>query len=883
MASVSPRNRRAPARAVAVSKGFDEDLEYSLNPELTRRDNETAAAAINNPLVGPMLTHVWFCALHSGDALRAQQLSRSGFELFLERSRFAERVVELAGENAGKPEHALAEGLDAFDTQRRQRDALVFTGFVRACQRLSVTWADAKRRSTGDPPVADVRMAVIERVELMERFAQEFGGAFVREHRKAHDLRGQGSDDVYLHSREVDRLLYIFDDVFDRLFHRYRARDQHQSRELTMEQNQVLDNYVELDEVRDFLKDFGFFPKFISFVEISTCAQCACFGRLMVSPTKQLHARRSDIQENAAVRQFRDQQALLEVGDVTDEERAGVVNPLYLPTLPPEYLKDEPLLDKPRFMSCVVRLAQALFNRAEFVVELPTVPARLEEMFRVMQGPYERIFGHPMADDCDFAVPGVPALACSNGGASAVTPQEVRIDGAAGADAVTIAGSGFGEKRGVFVKFFPPVGEPVVLRASEVQRRRLTCAVPAVAPGEITMLTEESKDELSVTVKHSARVYVECSNDRLTYSRTDPPQCFYCVRRAKPRVLNGDVYAKLLATFGALCAVGTDVTNTRFMVRPNWRRLKALYSVAERARVDELATPDREIFFLQYAARHEGMAELGLDFAGYIATLCRCLYEQFDGKPGWWERLAELAEIQFVPESHHVASFELVDGVTRELRYAQQLLIDAEWRNLQDVDIYLGPVLCGCVLGRAGAVTSLTTGARVVHEQHHPMLTYTHYDDMMTERSLLQMAHAAQSFHQFLQRAVIAGFDIAAHHADPGTRKPTGRCWQLVDTRTRRRLGVAWDYAGWFSAPAKLPAPHCLHNPRATLTFYTGALALLTIVESGMIQHAIPGGDEGVQMLYGVLAHKRCTSISHMRSMLMPHSITFVAKTYSLS
>jgi hypothetical protein len=874
----------------------EKDLAFSLNPENDKKDNETAALCMKNPLIAPMITQSWFCALYSGDALRTQELSRSAFEKFLERVDFPNRVIEAGKGNQNSvsdPERALAEGVDAFDTQRRTRENLNFNGFVRASVKLAFSWSDARRRSEELLPFVEARMPVADRVEVVVSYAQEFLGKALKDFRQAHDVKGLGPDEAYINSREVDRLLYIYDDVFDRLFHRYKNRDQHQSRELTMEQNLVLDNFVELDEVREFLKDFGFFPKYISFVELSTCAQCACFGRIMVSPTKQLHARRSDIQENAAVKQFRDQLALQEVGDVTEEERAGVVNPLYLPSLPPEYLKDEPLLDKPRFMSCLVRIAQTLFNKNEFLTELPTIPARLEELFRVMQGPYDRIFGHPMQDDCDYTVPGIPILNCANGSATAVSPQEVRVlDGASGEDAITIMGSGFGEKRGVFVKFYPPTGEPVTLRASEVQKRRVVCAVPPIAPGEISMITEETKEETSIGVKFSARVYIECSNDRLNFSQTDPPQCFYCVRRTKPRVVDPTVAGKLKSTFSALCAIGTDVTNTKFMARSNWRRLKALYRVSERAFVEHEdgrleRQQDREIFFYQYAARHEAMTELSLDFANYLNTLCRSLYEEFRGKPGWFEKLAELAEIQFVPETKAIASLETVDNITKELRYAQQLLIDSEWRNLQEVDVFLGPVLCGCVTGRAGSVSSATTGTRVIHELHHSMLSYHHYDDVHSERILLQMAHVAQSYQQFLQRVVLAGFDIAAHHSNPQTRKPFGRCWSLIDEKSKRKVGVAWDYPGWFSSPAKLPSPHCLFSQHVTLTFYSGAEALLTIVNNGQIlaiKDIPPKSNpaEGIQMLYGVLAHKRCTSISHMRSMLQPHGIVFVSKLYSL-
>jgi hypothetical protein len=222
--------------------------------------------------------------------------------------------------------------------------------------------------------------------------------------------------------------------------------------------------------------------------------------------------------------------------------------------------------------------------------------------------------------------------------------------------------------------------------------------------------------------------------------------------------------------------------------------------------------------------------------------------------------------------------------VERELRYAQQLLISAEYRTLEEVDVFLGPVLCGSVTARAGPVCSTVSGTKVIHEQHHPMLSYVHHDDHHSERILLQMAHVSQSYHQFLQRAVLAGFDVAARHCNPGTRKPYGRCWQLLDATSRKRLGVAWDYPGWFSAPAKLPAPHCLYNPKATLTFYAGTEAMLTVIGTGQVMAPkdLPGGYESIQMLYGVLAHKRCDSISHMRSMLQPHGIVFVSKLYSL-
>jgi hypothetical protein len=721
----------------------------SLNPELDRKDKESADAIFIQNVDAELKDRVewlWYAVLYCGEPLTEARCTQPRWRDFIIKSKIVPTLTDLMAQrfkttptvNADAKLKQFAaevqsEAMSSFDSQLRGAEFLSsIQGFCRAVVRLALVWQVCRRKAMNEPLGAGPDEDLKERLAATRRFFREIGNAFIDAVRAQNNIDGSGPDDLYLLDPEVDRTLYIFDGVFDRLFHRYRTSDTHGNRDLTLEQNVLLDDFVELDEMRDLCKDYGIFPKYVSFVEISIACQCACFGKVVVNPTKQAQARKSEIKnDEKAAQRFRDQQGQQVVADISATSAAtitstalnlealpqhntsGVNNPLFIAALPPEYLTDEPLLDKARFMSCMVRLAQAVFNRPEFNKQLPSISSRLDELLRSMRPAYERMFAHSMDVDCDFAERGIPALACATA-QSAIAPTEVPMEGGA---QVTISGSNFCEKRGVYVRFTDQTGQSTVMRSVAVYKRSIVVATPPMQPLDVAVDVAYVRGAYQLRVARSSRVFVECSNNRLDYSNTDPAQYTTFRQDAPVRTLDVEVADKLLRTFATMCAVGQSYGSSKFMVRSNWGRLKALYELSEVlrhgtkavSRTDDDATAvanARDLFFLEYQEKHDTMNEPALDFRGYLRALGRCFVEDLTVDGLWFDEFARVAEIQYNPENVNAGRAEDDSGTISTFATAQRHLIEAEWRPWVDVDIFCGPVYCGTASSRPGFITS---------------------------------------------------------------------------------------------------------------------------------------------------------------------------------
>lgn len=754
----------------------------SLNPEREAADDRDAEAALQDVALKEQIESAWYCMLHNGEHLRKQRCDAARYRAFVERSGFStsDRHMNIALRN--------------FGMQAGDDDFLTLPGFVKTLLHLA----------------ADRFQLPHDRLAALKSFVEAYVVPFTLMHRSANAHDGTGPDDALLCIPEIDRLLYVYDSVFERMFVRYRDVDHHQTRELTLDQVKILDQFLEVEEVKELLKDFGIFPKMVSFVELSRACQWTCFGRIVIDPTKQGAARTSNIEAP------RKESGQVGLNLATDAENPAV-NALFVPQLPQEYQANEVLLDKPRFMTCIIRLAQMIYNKPDYAKSLPSVVSRVEELLLFMSSTYEKMFSKTMESDCDFSEKGVPLLN-NVSASSALSPDTGSMQGGF---EIVVNGSNFCEKRGVFVRFGS--SGRVVVRAKQIQKKRVTVDAPQMSPEDVEIDVDFQHGEYHLHLQKIVKVAVECSNNRWQYSETDPTQYFTFRDKPTQWTIGVELSTKLMKLFGAVCSMGDTKKQSKRMNREKWRTFKTMAHLSEAIRHtrDISATSgsstdeDNDLFFLEVAEYHtDGENELSLAFKGFLRVVARTLYEMH-GETEWFERISEAAALQLTTQRHVVEAGPVVEQ--NEMVLARRAISMVERRSILELDVFMGPVLCGVLRSRPGDVLSSYSGRAVVHLRGHGFLSYDHME-INTEVCVLRHLQLSQSLPHFLQRLRKDGFDFAAHHPKPNTRKPAGRCWtvHLSDVC----VGALWDYEGNFSCMEWQPADKELFHAKMTMTMY---------------------------------------------------------------
>jgi hypothetical protein len=246
------------------------------------------------------------------------------------------------------------------------------------------------------------------------------------------------------------------------------------------------------------------------------------------------------------------------------------------------------------------------------------------------------------------------------------------------------------------------------------------------------------------------------------------------------------------------------------MSREKWRLFKQVCGLTESLEGNE----DNEPYFLEVAEIFDGAHEMSLSFKGFLRALARVLLLMF--KDDWAAKIAEIAAVKF--DERRKAPVHAPRGEQNEAVLARRSIGMVERRSARELDIFLGPVLCGYVSSRPGDITSSSSGRSVTHVKAHPFLSYDHME-LNTELGVMRHLQMSQSLEHLLSRLRQDGFDFAAHHPKPQTRRPAGRCWSLL-TAEHNVIGAVWDYQGNYSCLQWQPADKELYSANFTVGMY---------------------------------------------------------------
>ena len=803
----------------------------SLNPEREEEDAKQFAAAMADANNRLELERAWVVALSHGEPLVLGRLD----------------VTRLYGYAAdcgfGTNDRFLGMATSAFDLfSEDDRDGCVgFDGFVKALFYMGMDRFGLQ----GDHQGALAKM--------MTTYVRPYNEA----HRQKNASDGSEPDDVLLAIPEIDRILYVYDGVMDRLFNRYRDVDQHTNRELTLDQNRLLDQYVEVEELKELLKDFNLFPRMVAYTDISRACQYSCFGKIVVDPSRQGGARYSaiDAKKDAGADIKMEAFSADEFTPEAPGDRGDAPNPLYLPILPPEYLTDEALLDKARFMSAMVRLAQCIYSRgtasdaASTSVSgndsYPTRTSRLEALLRYMGPYYEKIFQRTMESDCDYSEKGLPTISLN----APFFPPTGPMTGYE----MTINGGNFCEKRGVFVRFGEG-DDAKVVRCKSIARRKIIVDVPEAAPRDVEVQVDFNHGAYDVCFNKVTKQRVECSNNRWQYSNTEPPQYILLKMKLPPYTVDEETSAKLIKLFGAVCAF-QDSFNTKLMVRSKWRALKEHCELTEAAVPDG---PDHDVFYMEVAEFHEGAHDLSLNFKGFLRVLSRTLLAMH-GEERWMEGLLFVAGKRFETQKR-LGVEKTAKTDQSDVALARRAIAMVERQPYITLDVFLGPIIVGVLKGVPGDISTATGGAPVVLQRAHPQLTYTHLE-CNTQSVVLAHLTASHGLHHFVRRLLHDGFDVSCHSPNIGTRRPAGRCWAIKNAEGAR-IGAVWDYSGNYSNIEWQPALQEMASRNFTMCTY---------VE-----------EKSLDFVLGYLCYTKAKDIAQLRANLAARGYSLMTKLFRL-
>eukprot|EP01062_Namystynia_karyoxenos_P073089 TRINITY_DN69935_c0_g1_i1.p1 TRINITY_DN69935_c0_g1~~TRINITY_DN69935_c0_g1_i1.p1 ORF type:complete len:999 (+),score=390.42 TRINITY_DN69935_c0_g1_i1:81-2999(+) len=613
-----------------------------------------------------------------------------------------------------------------------------------------------------------------EHERALHWMAETYLDPWLERYRQRNDNDGlQPGDGLFL-PLECDRILYVYDTPLTKLFDRYRALDQHTNRQLSFDYMKQLNEYVELSELRDFCKDYGLFPKVLSFAEISKIAQIACFGKVLTEPTRQTQGaegmpdtkelvRRKSGAAAQDLRQYQDEQG----GMVKPEEGLGQHSDVGLGNqyVNPEGVT-EPLLDRTMFMDCIMRIAQVIYQRTDKDrLELPSVAARIEALLRHMEPVYLKQFGREMRDDCDWELKGPPVLKATAENVACTGPLGPRGPCSGGYD-IMVEGHNFCTKRSVYVKFFDPLGKtprPFVVKAHTVKPRRVWVTAPKVEPTDVAAEVAFDHDHRtwSVTVSRVAVLRVECSNDRHNYTSTEPEQSFIFQDVSPPWYIPEDLAVKAHKVFQNVVSF-KDRRNTRFMTRSKWRRFKRDYGIVEqilrKPRLSEdgerIVYEDKEDPHFDHLAQEQILppvvgreadgAGLGPErkedvilFPSFLRLLVRCFCEyqpDSDNEESTaFDHIRPLGEIKAVIEAAAQREEKKVEhnveDIQDEIALTRKQIELVERKTARELDVYCGPVLCATLSDRPGYVTLASAARSPGQSGKHPLEVHPEGDD----------------------------------------------------------------------------------------------------------------------------------------------------------
>lgn len=797
----------------ASSKGRDSIVvKESLNPEREEEDNKQFTVAMQDNTLRQELETAWVICLRYGEPLKKSKCPAKNVLRY---------TIETGFANTDRNTNVVQRSMDLF---LDEEGFIHFDGFVKTLFYMGMERFPHLK--------TDYQQAL-----------QQVHAQFIRPHIFRHiasqESDGSEPDEKLLSIPEIDRLLYVYDAPLGRIFNRYKDFDRHHNRELTLDQNKLLDNFMEVEEMKEMLKDAGYFPRLVAYSDISRCCQYACFGKIVVDPTRQGGARFSSIDAKKDMKDVGPMDVLEASAFVKPSDLgAEAANPLYVPLLPKEFLTDEALLDKARFMSALVRLSQVIYarmspaspgasaamasasaflpepsmgaiasdqsisNTAIPVVRFPTKASRFEALLEDIEGYYEKMFQKAITSECDYTERGLPVISSGH----ACTPDHGPMSGFE----LSIAGNNFCEKRGVFARFSVGSETALVVRSKEIQKRKIIVDAPAMTPSDVEVQVDFRHGEYDVFLNRITRARVECSNNRWDYSKTEPAQMVTFRMTLPPVAVDVDTTSRLMKLFGSVCAMG-DSMNTKLLSKAKWKTLKEHCELSE---APKGTNSDNEAFFLEVAEFHDGIHDLSLNFKGFMRVLVRTLVEMVGD--GWVDALQIVSEKRFEAQKR-VGAEDGTKADQSDVALARRAIAAVERRSDVQVDIMLGPIRVGVLCSRPGDVSTITSGRSVVIMKH-PALSYVHHE-VNSERVVLANITASLSVPHLLRRLLHHGFDVCAHNPNQNARKPAGRCW-AVHNADGERVGALWDSPGNYSCIEWQPAVQEMANTKFSMCCY---------------------------------------------------------------
>eukprot|EP00760_Papus_ankaliazontas_P013535 PhM_4_TR15796/c0_g1_i1/m.43738 len=757
-------NRRRPHPA---------ESKFTLNPELEEEDQKQVALAMKEDATREAIESLWQTVLSHGDPFVQQKCTSAHFKHFVRGSGMDPQL-----------------GVNVFETFCSTTDeTLDLTAFVRCLFHYGLD----KYKTT-------------DYTEALTRTMGQHGAPYDTSVRLRNDSDGTNPSASFFSIAELDRVLYIYDGVFDRMFNMYRAWDTHGYRDLNYEQTRLLDNYMELEELKEFAKDFGLFPKFVSYVELSKAAQCAAWGAVLVDPQKQAMSRTSALEDKSKKEKVGGKKEPVVESPLESPLSGIAVNPLISHVLPDD-MKSEVLMEKSHFMDAFIRIAQMLYTRPEYKGKYPTITCRVEELLRLCEAPYEKVLSRKMLQDCDFVEPGIPVL-LNTGPGAALYPQTGVL---AGGFDLAISGANFCEKRNVFVRFGAESSD-VVVRCSSVTRKKVSVVVPAFEYQDVLVEVSFDRKIYFVQISRVADIRVECSNNRFDFSDTEPEQRLK-LRTPSPKFeIDEATLNRMLKYYAMLCSV-EDKYNTKFMNRGTWKRFKKEFGVVEKPyhNVSSVGVAE-DPFFLDVAEGHDARGDVCVDFRGFLRVLTRCAFEMVGtDDSATYNKIKELLTHEPLLRQKKVEEHKVAED---EMTRARQLIENTEQRVVREFDIYSGPVLCGTLTDRPGAIQPMSGAPR-----RHAFVTYVQHDGNSQDTILNQIA-MSESFVHLLSRLRAAGYELGAPATSIKTRMPYGRCWSISRRNDGEKIGVVWDYPGNMCSPTWLPVSMEAFNENFCVTLY---------------------------------------------------------------
>eukprot|EP00756_Hemistasia_phaeocysticola_P001587 Hpha_TRINITY_DN11121_c0_g1::TRINITY_DN11121_c0_g1_i1::g.27918::m.27918 len=266
--------RRSRSNSLADSlRSLSEHRAKSVNPELDEEDQEGIEAMLmSDDALRDKLEVMWYAFLDHDPYLTREQ---GDVKLFRHWAKQVGLVREAGRDNKMEVEREAARVMDSVSIAMGSHEEMTQARWLRAlCHAAFYKEPSLDRDHTAG----------------MNWLVSTYLDTWLQRHRERNENDGLQPGDGLFQPLDCDRLLYIYDTPFTKLFERYRDQDQHRTRALSFQEMRALGDYVELTELRDFCKDYGFFPRQVSFVEISKVAQLSCFGKIVMDPARQVQA-----------------------------------------------------------------------------------------------------------------------------------------------------------------------------------------------------------------------------------------------------------------------------------------------------------------------------------------------------------------------------------------------------------------------------------------------------------------------------------------------------------------------------------------------------------------------------------------------------------------